>query len=272
MCSASRASLLVTALLCSVGLLSAQTLRICADPNNLPYSNNREQGFENQIAQMIAHDLGRRIQYVWFPPSPRQSEKLQKSGQCELMIEVPARYALLHTTQPYFRSSYVFVTRKKDHLDIRSLDDPRLKTAKIGLPGVGDGSSTPAAQELANRGIVRNVAIYTVFGNLGDENPPARLIDAVARRKVDVAIAWGPLAGYFAKYSETPLVVTPISPGKATSLPLAFDMSMGVGWGHDALYHAVQTELVRRHDDIQRILRNYGVPLLDLSSQSRMSR
>jgi mxaJ protein len=269
MYSASRACLILVALLCSAAVASAQALRICADPNNLPYSNTRGEGFENQIATLFARDLSRSIQYVWLPPSPRQSEKLQKSGACDLMMEVPARYSLLHPTQPYFRSSYVFVTRKKDDLTIRSLDDARLRSVRIGLPGVGDGSFTPAAQELANRGI-RNVSIYTVFGNLADENPPARLIEAVAADKIDVAVAWGPLAGYFAKRSAFPLAVRPICPGQASSLPLAFSMSVGVRWGDDALYREVETEILRRRDEIQHVLRRYGVPLLNPASQSRL--
>lgn len=252
----------------SAALAGAQVLRVCADPNNLPYSNQRRQGFENKLAAMVAQDLGRRLEYVWLPPSPRQSEKIQKSA-CDLMMEVPSRYPLFQTTQPYYTSSYVFVTKRDRHLRLRSLDDPFLRAARIGLHGVGDGSAIPPAHELASRGIVRNVAVYSIFGNLAEENPAAKLIAAVAHGDIDVAIAWGPLAGYFARNSSIPLEVSPICPGKEMVMPSTFSMSVGVRQGDETLYQQIEAELTRRQSEIKRVLQDYGVPLIDSAAELR---
>ncbi|HZP63938.1 MAG TPA: quinoprotein dehydrogenase-associated putative ABC transporter substrate-binding protein [Terriglobales bacterium] len=249
---------------------SAQVLRVCADSNNLPYSNDRGEGFENKLAELVAHDLGRQLEYVWWPASPLQSRKLFRSGACDVMIEAPTHYELAETTRPYYRSSYVFVTRKDRHLSLHSLHDPFLRVARIGLHGVGDGEFTPPAQELASQGIVRNVSVYTIFGNLSRKNPPAELIDAVARGDIDVAIAWGPLGGYFGKQSAIPLEVSIICPEKDDpTRPLTFDMAMAVKRGNENLRQELESELTRRQSQIREVLESYSVPMLEPGSKPR---
>lgn len=272
MYSASKAALLLFVLSAVLAFAAEpQDLWVCADRNNLPYSNDREQGFENKLAEMVAHDLGRKLQYVWWPASPTFAHKVFRKGACDIMIEIPSKdYELAEPTQPYYRSSYVFVSRQARHLAIESFDDPSLKSIKIGVHVVDDGF-TPAAQELATRGIIRNVVGYNIFGNLGKENPSADLIRAVAQGDVDVAIAWGPLAGYFAQHSRVPLQLTPICAASVkTSLPVSFAISIGVRHDEKALLEQLNQEIARRQDDIRAILLSYGVPLLqgDLNSRS----
>lgn len=247
-----------------------QDLWVCADRNNLPYSNDRQQGFENKMAEMVAHDLGRRLQYVWWPASPAFARKVFRKGACDMIMGIPAKgYDLAEPTQPYYSSSYVFVSRRDRRLAVQSFDDPSLKTMKIGLHVVDDGF-TPAAQELATRGIIRNVKGYSIFGNLAKENPSADLIRAVAQGEVDVAIAWGPLAGYFAQHSSIPLQLTPICAASVkTSLPVSFDISMGVRKDEGPLREQLNQEIARRRDDIHALLLSYGVPLVDKASTSR---
>lgn len=267
----SRALALVVALSAPlVFAADAQDLWVCADRNNLPYSNDRHEGFENKLAQIIAHDLGRNLQYVWWPASPTFARKVFRKGACDLIMGIPSKgYDLAEPTQPYYSSSYVFVSRRDRHLSVDSFDDPSLKTVKIGLHVVDDGF-TPAAQELATRGIIGNVKGYSIFGNLGKENPSADLIRAVAQGDVDVAIAWGPLAGYFAQHSSVPLQITAICAASVkTSLPVSFEISIGVRRDEDNLREQLNQELDRRRNDIHSLLLSYGVPLLDEESNAR---
>jgi mxaJ protein len=252
------------ALASSVALAEPPDLWVCADRNNLPYSNDREQGFENKLAQMIAQDLGRKLQYVWWPASPTLSRKIFRRGACDVIMGVPSKdYDLAEPTHPYYRSSYVFVTRRDGGHAISSFDDPALKTERIGLHVVDDGF-TPAAQELATRGLIQNVVGYSIFGNLAKENPSADLIRAVAHGDVGVAIAWGPLAGYFAERSTVPLQLTAICAASVhTSLPVSFSISIGVRHGEDALLAQLNSELDLRRSEIHALLLSYGVPLLD---------
>jgi mxaJ protein len=247
-----------------------QDLWVCADRNNLPYSNDRQQGFENKLADMVARDLGRRLQYVWWPASPTFARKVFRKGACDIIMGIPAKgYDLAEPTQPYYSSSYVFVSKRDRQLRVQSFDDASLKTVKIGLHVVDDGF-TPAAQELATRGIIRNVVGYSIFGNLAKDNPSSDLMWAVAQGDVDVAIAWGPLAGYFAQHSRLPLRLTPICPASVrTSLPVSFDISMGVRRDEEALREQLNQEIARRRDDIDSLLLSYGIPLFDKASISR---
>ena len=169
------------------------------------------------------------------------------------------------TTSPYYRSSYVFITRKDRALDIKSFDDPQLRNLRIGVQMVGDDfSNTPPAHALTNRNIIQNVRGYTLYGDYSQPNPPARIIDAVAKREVDVAIAWGPLAGYFAKQSKVPLKIVPVSPQvDQPFLPFVYDISMGVRRGDTELKDQLERILDKRRGDIDRLLADYGVPRVD---------
>src|SRR5205085_10581677 len=142
-----------------------------------------------------------------------------KEDRCGLVLGVPAHFDMALTTAPYYRSSYVFVYRQDRHLAVRSLDDPALRRLKIGVQVIGnDGRNPPPAHALANRGIVENVAGYTVYGDYSEENPPARIIDAVVNGEIDLAIVWGPLGGYFAARAKVPLEVVPVEPAADPNL------------------------------------------------------
>src|SRR5205814_4151617 len=176
-------------------------------------SNQRLEGFENKIAELIAHELNAKREYTWRAQRRGFFRETLKQGDSDLVMGIPTDSEMALTTQSYYRSSYVFVFAKNRDYKLRSLDDPILRTLKIGVPLAGDaGGNTPPAQGLAARGIVTNVLGFTVYGDYRDENPPARIIDAVAHGDIDVAIVWGPLAGYFAKKSSVALEVVPVMP------------------------------------------------------------
>jgi quinoprotein dehydrogenase-associated probable ABC transporter substrate-binding protein len=250
----------------SLPCLAATTeLRVCADPNNLPYSNDQKQGFENQLAALIGKDLNMQVSYFWFPQREAFFKKTLNSGVCDVVMGVPAGFDEADTTRPYYRSSYVFISRRDRHLHITSFDDPRLRTLKIGVHILGEqDDSLPPVHAFTSRGIVRNLVGFSIFGNLNEKNPPAELIRSVADGKVDVAVAWGPLAGYFIRQSLVPLEITPID-GDPTlpSLPFHFDIAIGVRAGDRALKESLDAELVRRRATIHKILKSYGIPQFD---------
>lgn len=239
-------------------------LRVCADPNNLPFSNQREQGFENRIASIVAADLHLPVRYTWWPQRRGFIRNTLNAGRCDVIMGIPAGLEAVAPTTAYYRSTYVFVTRRDRKLQIRSLDDPSLRRLRIGIHFAGeDYENPPAAQALARRGLARNVVGYSLYGDYSKPNPPADLITAVARGDVAVAIAWGPLAGYFAQRAPVPLTVVPVTPSiDPPLLPFAFDIAAGVRRGDTVLRGRIQQALDRHRNEIHEILQSYGVPLM----------
>jgi len=274
MSSAIRIAAGVLFLSVSTGAFSAPVLRICADPNNLPYSNDQQEGFENKIVKLIATDLDREVTYFWFPQREAFFSKTLNSGVCDVVMGVPSGLDEAASTQPYYRSTYVFIARRDRHLKIESFDDPRLRTLRIGVHILGEqDDSLPPVHALTSRGIVRNLVGFSIFGNLEEKNPPADLIKAVEESKVDVAVAWGPTAGYFARNSSVPLEITPIAGDPAhPDLPFSYSIGIGVRAGDRALRQQLEEELVRRRADIDRLLDSYGIPQLPLPAASASTR
>jgi mxaJ protein len=237
-------------------------LRVCADPNNLPFSNRRGEGFENRIADLIAREFDARINYTWWAQRRGFVRNTIGQGLCDLIIGVPAGYDPVLTTRPYYRSTYVFVSRRDQALALTSLDDPRLPKLRIGVHLMGDdGANAPPAHALSRRGIITNVVGYTIYGDYTEPNPPARLIDAVANGAIDVALAWGPLAGYFSQREPVPLELSAISPAAdPPGLRFAFGIAMGVRKEDVGLRDELNQLIDRRREEIQKILEEYAVP------------
>lgn len=258
----SASKLCVVLLALSSVALASGTLRVCADPNNLPFSDHYQQGFENKLAELVAHDLGMKVEYTWEPQRTTFLKRTLFANKCDVVMNVPSGLAAVSTTQPYFTSTYVFVTRKDKNATLHSLDDAALRKERIGVHIIGDEyNSLPPAQALAKRGITRNVVGYSIYGTLSDVNPPAQLISAVANSDVDVAIAWGPLAGYFAPKASAPLRIVPVCsdvPDRFT--PMVFSFAMAVRKGDVALLQKLNAVLDHRSQEIHRLLASYGVP------------
>jgi mxaJ protein len=183
-----------------------------------------------------------------------------------VVMGLPASVELAQATRPYYRSTYVFVTRRDRHLQFDSFDDPALREVRIGVTLIGDdGANAPPAHALSRRGIVRNVVGYSVFGDYTTANPPSRIIDAVIAGDVDVAMAWGPLAGYFAALQPVALDIVPVQPQvDLPFLPQVFDISMAVRRGDVELMARLDDLLARRRRDIDALLAEYHVPRVDL--------
>jgi mxaJ protein len=239
-------------------------LRVCADPNNLPFSNARGEGFENRLAELVARDLGARVQYTWWAQRRGYIRNTLKAGRCDVLMGVPTGLGPVLLTRPYYRSTYAFVTRRSLPR-IASLDDPRLHQLRVGVQLIGDDfANTPPAAALTHRGIVRNVRGYTVYGDYREASPPSRIVRAVSDGEIDVAIVWGPLAGYFARRSPVPLRVVPVTPEiDVPYLPFVFDIGMGVRREDAALRDTLDGVIRRRRREIDRLLADYGVPRAD---------
>jgi mxaJ protein len=243
----------------------AGVLRVCADPNNLPFSNQRGEGFENKIAELLARDLNERVEYTWWAQRRGFFRNTLRAGVCDVVIGVPSAFEMALTTKPYYRSTYVFLSRKDRKLNVNSFDDPILKTVRIGVQIIGDDfSNAPPAHALTKRNIVSNVRGYTLYGDYSQPDPPARIVDAVAKGDIDLAIVWGPLAGYFAKQSRVPLEVVPVSPQiDQPFMPFVFDITMGVRRDDQDLRDQIEQVMERRSAEIDRILEEYKVPRVD---------
>jgi mxaJ protein len=242
-----------------------RVLRVCADPNNLPFSNREGAGFENRIAELLTTDRRATLEYTWWAQRRGFVRNTLKAGTCDIVMGVPSQYDLARTTRPYYRSSYVFLSRRDRGLALESFDDPRLRHLRIGVQMIGDDfNNSPPAHALSNRGITRNVIGYSVYGDYSRPSPLSDIVDAVDRGDVDAAVVWGPAAGYFARGSQPGLALNAVSPQRdSASLPFVFDISMGVREDEVALRDELDDFIVRRRADIDRILDSYGVPRVE---------
>ena len=246
-------------------IADARELRVCADPNNLPFSNERGEGFENKIAELIADELGVTLSYTWWAQRRGFIRNTLNTGSCDLVTGTTNGIEMLRTTLPYYRSGYTFVTRQ-DGPKVSSLDDPILHNLRIGIQLVGeDGANPPPSEALARRGIVDNVRGYLVYGDYRERNPAAAIMDAVAKGEIDVAIVWGPVAGYFAGRESVPLKIALVTPqNDGPRLPMVFDINMGVRRDDPTLRDEINAALSKLRPKIDAVLANYGVPRADL--------
>jgi len=242
-------------------------LTVCSDPNNLPFSNRARQGFENKVIELVAKDLHAEVTYLWWPQRRGFIRKTLNASQCDVWPGIATGVDSAATTHPYYRSSYEFVTRASAHLDHLTLDDPRLRSNRIGVQMIGnDAMNTPPAHAIASRGITGNVRGYMIYGDYGRPNPPAAIVDAVAEGKIDVSIVWGPVAGYFAHRSRVPLRLDAVTPAGDPRWPMSFDISMAVRRSDGELLDQINAILEREGPAIDAILRRYHVPLEPLSA------
>ena len=237
----------------------AKELKVCGDPSNLPFSNEKREGLENKIADVLAKDLGLTVAYTWWPHQRGVVKRVLNTGRCDVMLGIPKGYDPVLWTKPYYRTGYVIAYRKDRKLKIHNLDDPQLKTLKIGVQ-----VNTPPHDALGQRGIADNVVGYQLMfdSNYHAEDYPGKLVEDLLAGSVDVALVWGPIAGYFAAKQAAPIEIVVLEDRPDSSTPFAFDISMGVKKGNTALKDKLEESIARRHDEIVHILKDYGVPLL----------
>jgi mxaJ protein len=221
-------------------------------------------GVENKIIALIARDLDVTVDYTWWAQRRGYVRQTLKANVCDIWPGVASGIGMMSSTRPYYRSSYVFVTRTDRGLHIASFDDAQLRSLSIGVQMVGSNAmNSPPADALARRGIVQNVHGYMLYGDYREPHPSSAIIDAVEHGDVDVAVVWGPLAGYFAAQENLPLALEPVQPWRDDGeVPMAFDISMGVRRSDHALLQRLDESLEKNHVSIAAILASFHVPVL----------
>jgi mxaJ protein len=247
--------------------LTAGVLRVCADPDNMPFSNEAGDGIENKIAELLAQSWNAKLEYAWWPVRRGFFSRGLNGRYCDVALTAPSGLDVAGVTGPYFRSSYVVVYRQDSGLNITSLDDSALKRLRIGVNLLNaDAENTPPAMALSAHGVVGNLVGFQTF--YSDISRPEDIINAVVDKKIDVAIVWGPLAGYFARKASAPLVLTPLPDDSVSGIPFTFSIGMGVRRRDVALRDSLQKFIDAEQPKLQSILEQFGVPLLPLPSDS----
>jgi mxaJ protein len=249
----SKIAVILALLFCAHPASAAQPFRICAEPDNLPMSQQSSgSGFEIEVARLLAKDMGEDLDIKWV--SQRDHSYFRQTigaGQCDAIMGIPAGFAKLTTTKPWYRTGFVFVTRQDAKIPVLSFDDVLLKTLSIGVPATGLGE-TPPAIALTKRGLAGHLRPYSIY-------EPQKMIEAVAEKNIDMAILWGPFAGWFSGQQNIPLTFA-LTPDKDGDIPFVFDISIGVRKGNDALRDRLNLALDHQQAEIAVILNRWHVP------------
>ncbi len=235
-------------------------LRVCADPQNMPFSNRKREGFDNKIADVIARELGDSVSYAWWPSRRGYLRNTLSAGTCDLVIGVPVGFDPVATSKPYYRSTYYIVSRADKKLGITSLDDARLKKLRVGVNLLdGDYTNTPPAHALSAHGIT-GTGVVGFPGFYDEEHQPGEIVDSLAKGYINVALVWGPIAGWFAKKSGVPMSMTALPDSDSADLPFAYSVAIGTRRSDRELRTLIDDILVRKKPEIDKILMEYNVP------------
>ncbi len=239
-------------------LVSRSQFRVCADPANLPFSNDRGEGFENAIAEVLAEALGRPVAYAFYPMATGFVRRTLFEGRCDVIIGYAQGDELVLNTNHYYTSAYALVVPADGPLaGVETLGDPRLRGARIGVP-----AGTPVADHLARNGHAPRVRPYKLMVDTRVENPAGQMIADLAAGEIDAAVMWGPIAGWRAREAPVPLRVVPLLREEGPPR-LFYRITMGVRQGEETWKRQLNS-LIRRHQDrIDAILADFGVPLVD---------
>ena len=242
----------------SIELVDPKVLRVCADPRDLPFSNEAGEGFENKIAALLAQKLGKTLAFEYYPGATGFVRNTLNAHRCDVIMGMPQGDDIVQGTNPYYRTSYALVSKQGAGLDtIDHLEDPRLQAKRIGIV-----AGTPPATNLAVNGLLENVKSYPLVVDTRFDAPAAAMIADLEGDRIDAAILWGPIAGYLAKHSKFPMKVTPLV--KETSGPrMIYRIGMGVRHSDQDWKRLLNKLIAENQAEIIRILASYGVPLLD---------
>jgi quinoprotein dehydrogenase-associated probable ABC transporter substrate-binding protein len=243
-------------------LVDPKVLRVCADPNSLPFSNDKGEGFENKIAELFAKKLGKTLAYTYYPNSTGFIRNTLNALRCDVIMGMPQGNDMVQGTNPYYRTTYALVTKQgSDLASVATLEDPKLKGRHIGII-----AGTPPATNLAVNGLIGNAKSYPLVIDTRYDAPAKDMINDLRSGTIDMAVLWGPIAGYLAKTSPEPMNVMPLV--KEQQGPhMIFRIGMGVRHTDQAWKRTLNRLIAENQSEINQILRSYGVPLLDENNQ-----
>lgn len=238
-------------------LVPRTELRICADPSDLPFSDEKGEGFENKIAQLFGKDMGLPVHYVWFPQVVGFVRNTLRAGRCDLVMGTVAGDEIMQTTTPYYYTSYMLVYRSDRKIDSANLDNSALKSLHIGVV-----SGTPPSDLLVRHGLMAQARPYQLTVDTRIEQPAHQMIKDIASGAIDAGMVWGPIAGYYIHRDKLPLAMVPLKsePGMPR---LDYHIAMGVRHNEPDWRRRINAEIHKQQSEITTILRDYGVPLLD---------
>jgi quinoprotein dehydrogenase-associated probable ABC transporter substrate-binding protein len=243
-------------------LVDRSALRVCADPANMPFSNEKGQGFENKIAELLASKLGVPVVYTWFPQAIGFVRNTLGARKCDVIIGFPQGDELAQNTNAYYRSAYALVTRADSPLaSVETLEDPRLQGKSIGVI-----ARTPPATSMAANGLLGTAKPFQLVVDRRYSSPAEEMVAAIIDGDLDAGVLWGPLGGYYAKHSAVPLSVVPLT--KETKGPrMAFRITMGIRSGEPDWKHQLNDFIAANQNEINAILLDFGVPILTENDQ-----
>lgn len=237
--------------------LTTAHLRVCADPNNLPFSNEAQEGLENKVINLLAEELGKEVRYTWFPQSVGFVRNTLRLRQCDLISGITTTSEKVQNTNPYYHSAYAIVHKTSLEPKIESISDPRLKNLKLGVV-----AGTPPADVLATQGLLGSLKPYHLVADTRRDAPARDAILDVESGEIDVAFIWGPIAGYFSKDLEEPLQVTPLLQ-EDSRVRMNYRVSMAVRFNETDWKRTINAALAEIQPQINTVLHDYGIPLLN---------
>jgi quinoprotein dehydrogenase-associated probable ABC transporter substrate-binding protein len=238
-------------------IIDRTELRVCADPNNLPFSNDKKEGFENKIAQLLGDELHLPVSYVFFPQVIGMVRNTLRMRACDLLMGAVAGDDVVQTTNPYYYSGYVAVFPSSSGFAFKGFDDPRLRTMRIGIVG-----ATPPSDLLVRHELMAQARPYALMVDTRFDSPTHQMIEDLVKGEIDIGFLWGPIAGYYIKRDKLPLAVAML-PDEPDAPRMAYHIAMGVRANEAEWRRRINGVLVKRQKEITAILRDYGVPLLD---------
>lgn len=237
-------------------LVSHDLLRVCGEPHNLPFSNQQREGFENKIADLIGQELHIPVTYIWYPQVGNGFvRKTLRSNQCDLVMGTASGDTSMDTTNPYYHTGYMIVTRKDSGIDTDTIDGKILAGKKIGVV-----ASTPPADLMVKADLMDNVKTYSLMVDTRQESPAREMLQDIVDHKIDAGLLWAPFAGYYIKHDDLPLKAVFI---KGDEGRLDFHIAMGVRQNDAEWRRAIDKAIAHRKADIDKILADYNIPLLD---------
>ncbi len=259
------AALLGAGIVCSGQRAASQTpdiadrsaLKVCADPNDLPFSNQKEEGFENKIAESMGGALGLKVEYTWFPQIIGFVRNTLQAYRCDLVMGTVAGDEIMQTTNPYYFTTYVMVYRSDKRLGIEGVQDPRLASLRLGVV-----SATPPSDLLVRHDLMAHTKPYQLTVDTRVDSPTHQMIQDIINGTIDVGFLWGPIAGYYKKHDKLSLTLVPLAdePGAPR---MKYHIAMGVRANEPEWRRKINAVILKQEPQITAILRDYGVPLLD---------
>jgi quinoprotein dehydrogenase-associated probable ABC transporter substrate-binding protein len=241
----------------SPDLVSQTELRVCADPHNLPFSNQQGEGFENKIAALVAHDLNLTLSYTWFPDSQGFVRATLMQHRCDVVIGTVAGVEDMATTNAYYHTGYVMLTRAADNITTNKVSDWKIAARRFGIV-----AATPPTNLIVQHNLMDQTAIYALMVDTRVDQPAHQMVQDVANGHVDVGLLWGPIAGYYTKHDKLPLRITFLDP-EDSKVRLDYHIAMGVRPGDVTFRRRLNAVIAQDQPKILAILREYDIPLLD---------